>query len=245
MEGIGLGARKARVGGMAVDAGAGGIATRMRFKNGARGSIALFKTMVPYIVQCWMGVLGFGSLTMAQCELLSKGLDLPGQPRKEASCAARMIQSGILACQLVEDGTFGFDGKSFSSLYRAQNGEEAQGLAKVGGELEEIASLVRDGYARAALAFLLALKEHPGDPSWDLPAAVFMEAALASCSFAPLIIPARDCDLFRTRLRTFLRDGDSSQMLKLMRAAVGRGEAVRRRRGKGTSPGSFFPYFPD
>ena len=67
----------------------------------------------------------------------------------------------------------------------------------------------------------------------------------ASCRLAPLIIPARDCVLFRTRLRAFLRDGDSSQMLKLMRAAVGRGEAVRRRRGKGTSPGSFFPYFPD
>ncbi len=245
MEGICSGALKARVCGMSIERGAGGIATRMRFKHGARGSIALFKTMLPYIVQCWMGVLGFGSLTMAQCELLSKGLDLPGQGRKEASTAARMIQSGILACQLLEDGAFGFDGKSFASLYRAQNGEEAPGLPRVEKELDEMASAVKNGYARAACAFLLALKEHPGDPAWDLPAAVFMEAAMASLGYAPLIIPARDCDLFRTRLKAFLRDGDSSQMLKLVRAVVGRGEAVRRRRGKGATPGSFFPYLPD
>ena len=244
MEGVRAGASRARVGGMAIDLGAGGIATRMRFKKGARGSIALFKTMLPYIVQCWMGVLGFGSLTMAQCELLAKGLDLPGQPRKEAVAASRMIQSGNLACQLLEDGAFGFDGKSFAALYRAQNGEEAQGLGKLGEELGEIALAVQDGYARAACAFLLALKEHPGDPAWDLPAAAFMEASMASCGYAPLIIPARDCDLFRTRLRAFLRDGDSSQMLKLMRAVVVRGEAVRRRRGKGAPQGSFFPYFP-
>lgn len=244
MESESASARKARIGGMTFDPHAAGFAPRMRFKNGARGSIALLKTMIPYIVQCWIGVLGFGSLTKAQCELLSKGVDLPGAPRPEAAAAARMIQSGIRACQLVEDGAFGFDARSFDAIYRAQNGQEAPSCEKIGREFEELSSLVQDDYARALYAFLFSLKEHPGEAGWNLPAAVFMEAALASSGYAPLLIPARDCDLFRTRLKAFGRDGDSGQMLQLARAVVGRGEAVRRR-GRGTPPESFFPYFPD
>ncbi|MGN0909559.1 MAG: hypothetical protein ACI4NA_08045 [Succinivibrio sp.] len=245
MESESVFSQKARVSGMSVDPRAGGFAPRMRFKSGARGSIALLKTMVPYIAQSWMGVLGFGSLTKAQCELLAKGMDLPGQPHEEAALAARMIQSGIRACQLVEDGAFSFDGKSFEAIYRAQNGQEAQGCQGAAEALEELSSAVSDSYARALYALLLALLKHPSDAAWDLPAAVFMEASLASGGYAPLIIPARDCDLFRTRLRAFLRDRDSSQMLELFRSVIERGEAVRRRRGKGTAPGSFFPYFPD
>jgi hypothetical protein len=245
MESDGISNRRMRIGGMTVSPRGGAFGTRMRTKKGARGSIALFKTMVPYVAQCYMDLLGFGSLTKAQCELLAKGVDLPGAPHPEAVLAARMIQSGIRACQLVEDSAFAFDGKSFEAVYRAQNGQDGSDCGEAGDLLQELAGAISDTNSRALYAFLLALKIHPDDPAWDLSAAVFMEAELASGGYAPLMIPGRDFDLFHTRLRAFRRDGDSTQMMELFRAVVERGEALRRRRQKGTESESFFPYFPD
>ena len=229
---------------IALDPMAGTGIKRMRYKTGNRGSIALFKTMAPYIAQSYIELMGLGSLTKAQCELLAKGVDLPGNPKPEAALAARMIQAENRACQMVEDDEFGFSGESFDAVYRALNGEKNDDPAPAQ-MLGEIADRVKDVFGRALYAFLLVLKLYPGDAAWELSGAVFMEACLASARYAPLMIPSRERDLFITRLNAFRRDGDASQILLLIRAITQRSEKLRQRMQKQTANGSFFPYFPD